>query len=226
MIDFNTLWPKYGIKPNSVLHLGANEGQEAEVYHKFGVSHVVWVEAIPEVFEKLTKNVEKYGHSCMLLCVGDDEGKEVVFNVSNNEAQSSSYLELGHHKIIHPTVSYQRHFPTVIRRIDSVFHPDSFKEGDWFLNADLQGAELQAFKGMGDMIKDFKWIYTEVNKKETYEGCAMIEEVDEYLAQFGFVRIETGPWVADTWTDALYVKGDMKTFAGHNFTQPTIRRGL
>jgi len=205
MIDFKQLWPKYGIKPDSVLHLGANEGQEAEVYERFKVDHVVWVEAIPEVFEKLAANVEKYGHSCMLLCVGDEDGKEVVFNVSNNESQSSSYLELGHHAIIHPQVFYERSFATTMRRIDKVFHPDSFKTGNWFLNADLQGSELQAFKGMGPLIADFKWIYTEVNKKETYKGCALIEEVDEYLARFGFVRIETGNWVADTWTDALYI---------------------
>ncbi len=206
MIDFDILWPKYGIKPNGVLHLGANSGQEAEVYDRHGVKDVTWIEAIPAVFEQLSKNVENYGHTCILACVGDEEGKEVEFNISNNESQSSSYLELAHHKIIHPEVSYVGKFKTNIRRLDNMMADDAYKLGDWFLNADLQGAELQAFKGMGKLLGDFKWVYTEVNRQETYKGCALIEEIDAYLAQFGFVRVETGDWVGDTWTDALYIK--------------------
>jgi hypothetical protein len=65
---------------------------------------------------------------------------------------------------------------------------------------------LDAFKGMGHLLGQFKWVYTEVNKQNTYEGCALIEDLDFYLLKYGFERAETGQWVADTWTDALYVK--------------------
>jgi len=206
MIDFDILWPKYGIKPDGVLHLGANTGQEAPVYAKHGVKEVVWIEAIPAVFNELVRNVDQYGHTCILACVGEDEGREVEFNISNNESQSSSYLELAHHKIIHPEVGYVGKIKTTIRRLDVVMAEEAYKEGVWYLNADLQGAELPSFKGMGNLLHDFKYVYTEVNKRETYKGCALIEEVDEYLGRFGFVRVETGQWVGDTWTDALYIK--------------------
>lgn len=208
MIDFDILWPKYGIKPDGVLHLGANTGQEAEMYKKHGVKIVLWVEAIPEVFKGLTKHLESVdcvdGAFCYCVCVGEEEGKEVEFHVSNNESQSSSYLELGHHKIIHPTVHYVESFKTKIRRIDNLFKEDRF-EGKWFLNADLQGSELSAFKGMGELLNKFDWVYSEVNKKDTYIGGTLIGELDEYLSSFGFVRVETGDWVADTWTDSLYI---------------------
>lgn len=207
MIDFDILWPKYGINPYGVLHLGGNTGQEATIYNKFKVGEVIWVEAIPEVFEQLSKNLEQYtGQSCLNICVGKEEGKQVVFNVSNNEAQSSSYLELGHHKTIHPEVHYVRAFYTTVRRLDNIFNSESFKQGEWFLNADLQGAELDAFEGLGILLKDFKWVYTEVNKNEVYEGCPSIDELDYFLLQNGFERVETGEWVADSWTDALYLK--------------------
>lgn len=206
MINFDWLWPKYGIRPDGVLHLGASEGQERDVYARHKVNSVIWVEAIPEVFNKLCENISDYpGQDAMMLCVGKDEGREVVFNVSNNEAQSSSYLELGHHTVIHPTVNYVRNFKTTIRRLDNIFKKESFK-GSWFLNADLQGAELDAFEGMGELLHSFEWVYTELNKKETYKGCALVEDIDAYLDKFGFVRAETGVWVADTWTDGLYVK--------------------
>ena len=213
MIDFDYLWPKYGITPFGVLHLGANTGQEAPVYAKHGVKQVCWVEAIPKVFDELCNNISIYpGQTALNLCVGDEEGKDIVFKISNNEAQSSSYLDLGHHSIIHPEVHYIDTFTTKIRRIDKTFHPASFKQGEWFLNADLQGSELQAFKGMGGFLNDFKWVYTEVNKRDTYIGGALIDELDDYLGGVGFLRVETGKWVADTWTDALYIRRDAIDF--------------
>jgi FkbM family methyltransferase len=206
MIDFDILWPKYGIKPDGVLHLGANTGQEAPVYQRHGVENVIWVEAIPDVYAKLLANVGDIpGTACVCACVGDEEGKEVDFHVSNNESQSSSYLDLQHHKVIHPEVHYVKSFKTKIRRLDGILKSINF-DGKWFLNADLQGAELQAFKGMGDRLHDFQWVYSEVNKKETYQGGALIEELDAYLLSYGFYRAETGIWVGDTWTDALYCK--------------------
>jgi hypothetical protein len=114
-------------------------------------------------------------------------------------------LELGHHSVIHPEVFYKDKIHIKTFRVDDLLK--DFKiEGDWFLNADLQGAELLALKGMGDLLHKFKWCYLEVNKKETYIGCPHIDSVDEYLKGFGFERVETGEWVQDTWTDALYCK--------------------
>lgn len=234
MIDFDYLWNKYQIKPYGVLHLGANTGQELDTYLKHNVGRVIWVEAIPAVFESLLNHVSdasdlffadgvNYGYAkseidgaviisyrnqeCILACVGEEEGKEVEFNISNNESQSSSYLELGHHKVIHPSVEYIDKFKTKIKRIDNLFTPEQFEgDGDWFLNADLQGSELQAFKGMGDLLHKFKWVYSEVNFQECYVGGALIGELDEYLLKFNFTRMETGPVVGETWTDALYCK--------------------
>lgn len=206
MIDFDYLWPKWGVKPDGVLHLGANTGQERDVYLRHGVKKVIWVEAIPSTFEQLQEFVKHVpGTVCILACVSDKDGEEVTFNVSNNEQQSSSMLPLAHHKIIHPEVSYVSSFITKTNRVDSLLR--NFKlEGKWFLNADLQGAELMAFRGCGDLLNRFDWIYTELNKKEVYAGCAIVEEVDAFLLDFGFKRAETGQWVGDSWTDGLYVK--------------------
>jgi len=207
MIHFDDLWPRYNIKPNGVVHLGANTGQEADTYVKHGVKEVVWIEAIPAVFAQLLNNVSHIpGTVCINACVGDEEGKQVEFHVSNNEAQSSSYLELEHHKIIHPSVHYVSHFKTEMRRGDILFKDFNF-EGSWFLNADLQGSELQAFKGMGELLHKFDFIYSEINFKECYKGGALVWELDEYLSGFGFKRVETGEVVGETWTDALYIKG-------------------
>lgn len=212
MIDFEYLFAKYNIQSKGVLHIGASTGQEALKYKELGIERVIWIEAIHDVFEGLCKHLHDIGCdgdgiTCINACVSDVDGKEVMFNISNNEAQSSSFLELGHHKIIHPTVDYIGQVKLFTKRVSTILvENDLDLYGIDFLNADLQGAELLAIKGMGEIIRKFKYCYLEVNKKETYIGCPLIEEVDEYLAIFGFKRVETGVWVADTWTDALYIR--------------------
>jgi FkbM family methyltransferase len=205
MIEFDILWPKWGINPTGVLHIGASTGQEAEVYYNHGVKDVIWIEGNGEVFKRLQDHVKDIpGSICIHACVSDRDG-EAYFNISNNDSQSSSILELGHHSIIHPEVHYVDKMPVKTHRVDELLK--DFKiEGDWFLNIDLQGAELLALKGMGEMVNKFKWAYLEVNLKETYIGCPLIGEIDEYLKQYGFERVETGQLVAETWTDALYIK--------------------
>jgi hypothetical protein len=69
----------------------------------------------------------------------------------------------------------------------------------------VQGAELQAIKGMGDLVLAVDAIYSEVNKEELYEGCAVIHEIDEYLKKFNFERVATRWVLGKGWGDALYV---------------------
>ena len=50
-------------------------------------------------------------------------------------------------------------------------------------------------------------IFFEVNRDEVYEGAPMVEELDEFLGTYGFVRVETKwPETHYTWGDALYIK--------------------
>lgn len=203
LISFKELFTKYNINPSGILHLGANSGQEAEMYDELKIPSVVWVEAIPKVFDELVEHIKPYKNQLAILaCVSDENGKEVMFNVSNNESQSSSFLELDFHKIAHPEVYYVEQIKMTTQRVDSIV---SFG-GNWLLNADLQGAELLALKGLGELIHNIQWIYTEVNCKSTYKDCALVGEVDKYLSQFGFERVETADWVGGCWSDALYIK--------------------
>ncbi len=73
----------------------------------------------------------------------------------------------------------------------------------WFLNVDLQGAELLALKGMGDLLKHFDHAYIEVNERELYKGCPLVGEIDAFMAKAGFVRKET-VMTKHFWGDALY----------------------
>ena len=76
-----------------------------------------------------------------------------------------------------------------------------------FINIDVQGYELEVFKGAEETLKHIDLILTEINKEEMYEGCALIGEMDEYMSERGFQRIATY-WQQDgeTWGDGLYLR--------------------
>lgn len=208
LIPFSEIVKKYG-KVRNVLHVGASTGQEAKDYAKGGVHHVTWIEAIPSVYEQLCKNIKPYKNMFAVnACVADVACLQVEFKITNNEAQSSSFLELGIHKKEHPDVivvdSMTLETDTISGLImkGKIMSAESFD----FLNLDIQGAELLALKGYKEFLRDVKIIYCEVNKAKVYEECPLIEDIDRFLESFGFIRKET-KWCGNfSWGDAIYIK--------------------
>lgn len=204
LIDFRVLFPKYGINPKGVLHIGGNVGEEFPVYMELGITNQCWFEPNPEIFKKLERNISVNASAIAFqYCVGDRD-VNVVLHESNNAGQSSSILELGTHKIAHPEVHYINDIPVRMVRIDTFFADTPFDYD--FLNIDIQGAELLALKGMGDMLHNFKWAYLEVNWKELYIGCALFDEVVEYMANYGFKVAEYLQCGQTSWGDCLFIK--------------------
>ena len=211
LIAFDYLFDKYQIKSKGVLHIGAHFGQEAKVYQSQGIARAIWIEALPFAYHYLVANVTRIpglASTCIHACISDVDGKEVVFHVASNEGQSSSFLEFGTHTMEHPTVKFVRDLKMKTRRVDTLLRDRRIEVGpDWFLNIDLQGAELLALKGMGDLLWRFNYAYIEVNVKELYRGCPHVEEIDEYLYNFGFTGVET-KMTGSGWGDKLYKRTD------------------
>lgn len=216
LIPFKDLVHRHGVQASGVLHLGANSGQEANDYAAEGVRRVIWVEAIPSLIPKLTQCAQRFPGAVVLqACVGERDGEPVLFHVASNEGQSSSIYELGTHAEEYPWVKYVAELPIATVRVDTLLRGRGIAlDGDaWFLNADLQGAELVALKGMGELLKRFQWVYAEVNERELYKGCPKAPEVDEYLARFGFVTVETKMTEAG-WGDRFYARAGLTSGAG------------
>jgi FkbM family methyltransferase len=197
MLNLNNLFNKYG-KPHGILHVGANTGQEADTYNSLGIHTVLWIEADPEIYQQLVAHVSRYGHHAENYAAGDREGT-VTLHVANNDGLSSSVLELGTHSVDHPTVAYLKDIEVPIRRIP----PSSMYD---FLVLDTQGYELEVLKGMMNHVTNFKGILSEINRNEVYKGCVLVDELDTYLGNYGFRRVET-VWNNTTgWGEGFYIK--------------------
>lgn len=207
LIDLLQLRDKYNIRPKTVLHVGAHRAEELDLYKKLFVQNVYWVEANKNLAVEL-KGLEflRDMPNNKIFCevVGERDGDTVTFHTSNNN-QSSSILELGEHSSLFPDVVYTGAEARQTKTISSILAEVGNPQID-FLNLDIQGAELLALKGFKELAS-VQFIYTEINSREVYKGCALVEQIDEYLADFGFVRAETAFWENHPWGDGLYVKG-------------------
>lgn len=207
LIKLDYLTKKYKVTSRGVIHVGASEGQEASMYPQFGINKMIFVEAIPAVFEKLKANIARYPEAVAVnACVSDVDEAEIDFNVASNGGQSSSFLEFGLHSKMHPQVTYVEKIRLKTKRLDTLLaETPAFGPDFDFLNMDLQGAELFALRGMGLLMHQIRYLYLEVNKRELYKGCALVGEIDEFLHQYGFKRVET-KWTSNYWGDAFYTK--------------------
>lgn len=202
LISLDELVLKYNIKFNGILHVGAHECEELILYEKYiSRNKILWIEAMEH---KVMQCKSNFQNLLIEQAVVSDKEESVLFNISNN-GQSSSILEFGLHSHFHPHVHYVHQFKTTTKMLKDIlcnYNNIPFN----FLNLDIQGVELKALKGMESYLDSIDYIYTEVNSDYVYKDCALVTEIDDYLKQFNFVRVET-QWCENfRWGDAFYVK--------------------
>ena len=193
----------YGIIVNGAFHIGAHDCEEISFYDKLGISpdSTVWIEALQH---KVTENKTRGIPNVYNAVITDKDDDDVLFNISNN-MQSSSVLEFGTHAQEHPHVVYIGKIQMKSTTIDTFFERNQLDASKYdFWNFDIQGAELLALKGGIKSIQHAKAIYLEVNERELYTGCGLIDEIDILLAQYNFKRVLTS-MTQHGWGDALYV---------------------
>jgi FkbM family methyltransferase len=197
LIPFRFIYEKYGMKISGILHVGAHECEELVEYEKvIGRDKIMWIEAIQEKVD-LCRSLYPDIQICQM--VASDKVEMVKFNVANN-GQSSSMLEFGIHSVHHPHVHYVSSVELETQLLSTIDFSYNF------INLDIQGAELKALKGLGDKLHHVDYIYTEVNTDYVYKGCNLINELDEYLATYGFKCVEARIYKEYKWGDAFYIK--------------------
>lgn len=199
------------LKPKGVLHLGAEWCQEASFYQEAGARFVLWAEASPENWEhpETLKSLEgRYNQVLVRRAIWDEDGLELPFLIYNARSANS---------LFEPGPASRSHYPghrPIAREMVSTITVDSLLRTFWpghlplpdVLVMDLQGAELKALKGAFSLLNTsspLKTIVTEACTTPLYEGGCVLDELDAYLAPFGFVqqdrtRHTVGLWYVDT----------------------------
>lgn len=189
-ISVKCLTKIWKIQPEVVLHVGAHLAEEAEDYAQYNWGKTIWIEAQTNLVDQLRKKLDPQFNQVINATVWSESGITKQFNVSSS-SQSSSLLNFGTHKIDYPDIFVTKSYAVTTSTLNEIL--DSDAEFD-FVNLDLQGVELESLKGLESRFDKAKWIYSEVNKKEVYEKCSNVKELDLYLQERGFRRVATR-WV-------------------------------
>ncbi|MEB3343439.1 FkbM family methyltransferase [Okeania sp.] len=216
MLDIAALCQEHSINISGVVHIGAHMGQELGEYQRMNVKKVLFIEANPVVSERLQKQVANLHNVQVVNCAITNRNGIVNLHVTSNE-QSSSILPLKGHSNIYPNIKETHQVNVPGKTLDTLLQelgnqPEEFN----FLNIDIQGAELLALQGATNLLKYVDAINTEINYEELYEGCALIDEIDEFLEQHGFERVATTT-PNPTWGDAFYIRKPVVTVSELGF---------
>jgi FkbM family methyltransferase len=190
----------FKVEPKIIAHVGAHSGEEAESYTELGWLNTYWFEANPHMISKLIANPNIQNQKIVMNAITETNGLKIRFNIATN-SMSSSIFNFDKHSEIYPDITLQKSIEVTTLRLDEFFNhfaPD-------FINLDIQGSELLALKGAEKILKQVKWIYTEVSFKELYEGGALVGEIDSFLSDYGFVRFGTRRLYGEGWGDAIYI---------------------
>jgi FkbM family methyltransferase len=213
MLDLQELCHKHLLTPKGVIHIGAHEGAEIKRYQAMGVHKVLFIEANPVVFERLSANLASIRNVQAVNCAISNQNGMVNLRVTSMD-QSSSILPLKRHQEIYPHIKETDQVTVKGRTLDTLLNEMEIQASEYnIINLDIQGAELLALQGATDCLKYIDAINTEVNYEELYEGCALISQLDDFLWLHGFERVATVTPFHPSWGDAFYVRKSVVTMS-------------
>lgn len=202
------------IDVRGIIHIGAFIGEEQVVYDKMDIKNVLYIEPLERHCNKL---LERLGNVNLLKCALGNYNGEATINISSTEddgrpwfnrgdGASSSILKPKKHLTQHPNIHFYDKELVPIYKLDTLVDQGVVALSLYnMINIDVQGYELEIFKGASATLNNIDYILTEVNKDEVYENCAQVEELDDFLSKYSFKRILTN-WAGGIWGDAFYKK--------------------
>ncbi|WP_162901496.1 FkbM family methyltransferase [Breoghania sp. L-A4] len=198
----------YGRKIAGLIHVGANEGQELQTYLDAGIRHIKLFEPLKDPFERLLAVIAKINDNSMIeaynVALGAEEKTSQMF-VADNAGASSSLLEPMENQRVWKKIHFDA---TETVDIAPLSHYRSADDPHNMLLLDVQGYELEVLRGAADMIGGFDYVISELNREKSYKGSAGVADIDQFMTEHGFRRMETY-WLSRYWGDALYVRADL-----------------
>jgi FkbM family methyltransferase len=213
---FITLFPPAVLE--HLIHVGAHAGLEAKNYEESGFKSILWIEADPDIFEKLQPYLAQFQNARHVavnaLITATSNQKRNFYRYSNEGASSSLYL---------PTSIFRDIFQEVEETGESLELTSTSLDDlavqsqiqPTALVIDVQGAELEVLKGGTQTLSTAQIIDIEISKQSIYAGGALFSEIDACLQKAGFVRLTYAPWHGDV----IYIKPQALSFWRYCFVR-------
>ena len=199
-----------------IVHVGAHWAEDAAFYESCGAKTVLWVEADPDTYSKLTQvlaartGATRHLTECALVSASD--GTELSFHRFKGDGSSSS---------VHTaTQTLKERFPDAgesgevldmtTRTLDQILMRhgvDVTMAQRPMLVVDVQGHEMAVLQGLGDGLAAFAMCKCEVSRVAMYEGGAMFDDIDAHMKAQGFHLASHRYLQVPRHGDVLYLRG-------------------
>lgn len=183
--------------PKGVLHIGAWDAWEAKQYAHYCGDNSIFLEANPNSYNKFKNEVEQFGQKIYNLAAWNEDDLEMNLYCPPYNQDSSSLIEQQGDILKTKTIT-----------IKTLFERENLSFSNYdLLNIDTEGAELQVLQGIGDEIKNFKYIIIEVSDL----GSDFDRQINEKLISSGFSHVRDSSHHRSSVTkqmfcDKLYVR--------------------
>jgi FkbM family methyltransferase len=104
---------------------------------------------------------------------------------------SGSIRKPKEHLEVHPGVSFEQAISVKTKTLDTWYEEHGIDIID-FIWMDVQGAELDVFRGGKNALSKTRFIYTEYNNQELYEGQANLKQLLRHLETFEVIILYKG----------------------------------
>lgn len=187
----------------TVFDIGSRDSCQArELSDWFPNSKIYLFEPVPSSFNwcvNHTKN--KNNIFCFDIALSNSKGESSFYQVNNGNIGASSLYKV------------DSNFGTGMTQTEIKIQSDTGKN---FMEefgidcvdiiwADVQGSELECFKGFGDQLTKVKAVHTEVAHKSYYEGGTDFTSLQSFMIDQGFELVKVFDNVLGLEVDVVYV---------------------
>ncbi len=204
-VDPYSLALQHGVALKGVINVGAYDGRsEVELYRRHRFQACLMIEANPVVFGRLETACQGRPEFILANETILDKAGPVEFHIVGFDQSSSLLKESTHRQILlGETRTIQMDGITLDQLlIERNLDPAQFN----VMSIDIEGAELLALRGANETLKHIDLLMTEVEFENLHDGAAHVDELDDYLAGFGFRRVFTASWMSPSRAEAVYAK--------------------
>lgn len=223
LLKLKPLLPHVPSTGMGVVYAGAHRGQCIDEFIQCGFNRILFIEPDADNCAEIHAKMKLHPgivYAVANCAAGSSTFITGMYTETRNQGQSNSILKPKIHSKQYPDIVFtempQGQFE--VKTIDAIIRENKMYPHQFhMLYMDLQGYELEAMKGSQELLKAVNYVYSEVSREELYEGCALMPDLEKYMAALNF-ECKVVDWGGGTWGDALFYRPE-KTFNDLGFTQ-------
>jgi 2-O-methyltransferase len=184
-------------RPNpTILEIGCHDGTNTLWFLEiFNSPKIFCFEPDPRAASRFKQNIGNSPEiSLFEYAIGNKNGKTTFYMSSGRESEampegwdcSGSIRKPKNHLKVHPWCKFEKNIIIETKTLDTWRKEQGIEKID-FIWMDVQGAEIDVIRGGRNTLKNTRYLYTEYNDKELYEGQISLKRLLKELVEFDVI---------------------------------------